>query len=201
MPTLAEALRALEGSLAIARSDPDPSRFFDLSADSFWRSFGAVIFMLPIYLFITLAEARMAVEITEPGTPQPDTGTLMFAETIILGLDWVAYPAAVFFLAPLLGLTKRFAPYIIVYNWSSLALILVLLPNYLLYSIGLFPVEAAVMVNFILLIAFFWFRFKIAREVLDAEVPTAIGMVALDTVLGLFIGLSVTSIMIGQVAA
>ncbi len=199
MPSLAEALRALEGSLAIARRDPDASRFFDLSADSFWRSFGAVIYLAPIYLVFTFAEARMAAEIGDPSvTVIPSSGVLLTAEMVTMLLEWFAYPIVIFFLAPQFGLGKRVSTYIIVYNWSSLGIAIVMLPNFLLYLVGFFPVQMAILVNFGLLLAVFWYRWYIAREVLGAPAATAIGFVVLDVVLGLFIGLSIASLIIGQ---
>jgi len=199
MPSLAEALRALEGSLAIARQDPDASRFFDLSADSFWRSFGAVIYLAPLYLIFTIAEARMAAEIGDPSVAViPGTSALLTAEMITMLLEWFAYPIAIFFLAPQFGLGQRVSTYIIVYNWSSLGIAIVMLPNFLLYLVGFFPIQMAILVNLGVVLAVLWYRWHIAREVLGAPAVTAFGFVALDVVLGLFIGLSIASVIIGQ---
>ena len=200
MPGLAEALRALEGSLAIARRDPDASRFFDLSADSFWRSFGAIIYLAPIYLVFTMAEARMAAQIGDPSVAViPSAGALVFAEILTMGIDWVAFPLAMFFLAPQFGLAQRFSTYIIVYNWSSLGIAIVMLPNFALYLLGVFPLAMVIMINLGLVIAAIWYRWTIAREVLGAQPMTAIGFVALDVILSLFIGMVIATIIIGPV--
>lgn len=198
MPTWAEALRAIEGSFAIARRDPGADKFFDLSADAFWRSFGAIIYLLPVYLVITLAEARMALELSDPGQGElPATSVLLTAEFLSLGLDWVAYPLVMMLLAPQFGLANRLASYIIVYNWSSLAVVLLIAPNYLLYATGILPVQVAVLLNLVLVVAILWFRWYLAHEILGAPTPTAIGFVVFDVLLSLLISMSIASLIIG----
>ncbi|MEO0962677.1 MAG: hypothetical protein AAFY01_09655 [Pseudomonadota bacterium] len=198
MPSLSEALRAIEGSVAIARRDPDASRFFDLSADAFWRSFGAVIFLVPLYFIVSAAETRMLFEMRDQidGTP-PGYSVLLISNLATLGIEWFAYPIAILFIAPLFSVGQRVSPYIIVYNWSSLAISLVMVPNFVLYLLGIFPIAMAVLVNFGLVLAVVWYRFLLAREVLGAPIGTAIGFVALDVVLSLFISSAIEYAIIG----
>lgn len=198
MPSLSEALRAIEGSVAIARRDPDASRFFDLSADAFWRSFAVVIFLVPLYFIVSAAETRMLFEMRDQitGTP-PGYGDLLISNLATLGIEWFAYPVAILFIAPLFSVGQRVSPYIIVYNWSSLAISLVMVPNFVLYLIGVFPIAMAVLVNFGLVLAVVWYRFLLAREVLGAPIGTAIGFVALDVVLSLFISSAIEYAIIG----
>ncbi|GAA6156215.1 hypothetical protein NBRC116588_16880 [Pyruvatibacter sp. HU-CL02332] len=198
MPSLSEALRAIEGSVAIARRDPDASRFFDLSADAFWRSFAVVIFLVPLYFIVSAAETRMLFEMRDQitGTP-PGYWDLLISNLTTLGIEWFAYPIAILFIAPLFSVGQRVSPYIIVYNWSSLMISLVMLPNFVLYLIGVFPIAMAVLVNFGLVLAVVWYRFLLAREVLGAPIGTAIGFVALDVVLSLFISSAIEYAIIG----
>ncbi len=198
MPSLSEALRAIEGSVAIARRDPDASRFFDLSAEAFWRSFAVVIFLVPLYFIVSAAETRMLFEMRDQitGTP-PGYGDLLISNLATLGIEWFAYPIAILFIAPLFSVGQRVSPYIIVYNWSSLAISLVMVPNFVLYLIGVFPIAMAVLVNFGLVLAVVWYRFLLAREVLGAPIGTAIGFVALDVVLSLFISSAIEYAIIG----
>lgn len=198
MPSLSEALRAIEGSVAIARRDPDASRFFDLSADAFWRSFAVVIFLVPLYFIVSAAETRMLFEMRDQitGTP-PGYGDLLISNLATLGIEWFAYPIAILFIAPLFSVGQRVSPYIIVYNWSSLTISLVMVPNFVLYLIGVFPIAMAVLVNFGLVLAVVWYRFLLAREVLGAPIGTAIGFVALDVVLSLFISSAIEYAVIG----
>lgn len=198
MPSLSEALRAIEGSIAIARRDPDASRFFDLSADAFWRSFAVVIFLVPLYFIVSAAETRMLFEMRDQITgTQPGYGDLLISNLATLGIEWFAYPIAILFIAPLFSVGQRVSPYIIVYNWSSLAISLVMVPNFVLYLIGVFPIAMAVLVNFGLVLAVVWYRFLLAREVLGAPIGTAIGFVALDVVLSLFISSAIEYAIIG----
>lgn len=198
MPSFAEALRAIEGSVAIARRDPDASRFFDLSADAFWRSFGVVIFLVPLYFIVSAAETRMLVEMQDRlSVAPPGYWDLLISNLVTLGIEWFAYPIAILFIAPLFAVGQRVSPYIIVYNWSSLTISLVMLPNFVLYMIGVFPIAMAVLVNFGLVLAVVWYRFLLAREVLAAPMGTAIGFVALDVVLSLFISSAIEYAIIG----
>ena len=198
MPSLSEALRAIEGSVAIARRDPDASRFFDLSADAFWRSFAVVLFLVPLYFIVSAAETRMLFEMRDQitGTP-PGYSVLLISNLVTLGIEWFAYPIAILFIAPLFSVGQRVSPYIIVYNWSSLTISLVMVPNFVLYLIGVFPIAMAVLVNFGLVLAVVWYRFLLAREVLGAPIGTAIGFVALDVVLSLFISSAIEYAIIG----
>ncbi len=198
MPSLSEALRAIEGSVAIARRDPDASRFFDLSADAFWRSFAVVLFLVPLYFIVSAAETRMLFEMRDQitGTP-PGYSVLLISNLVTLGIEWFAYPIAILFMAPLFSVGQRVSPYIIVYNWSSLMISLVMVPNFVLYLIGVFPIAMAVLVNFGLVLAVVWYRFLLAREVLGAPIGTAIGFVALDVVLSLFISSAIEYAIIG----
>jgi hypothetical protein len=201
MPTWAEAQSAVQGAIAIARRDPAADRYFDLSADSFWRSFGALLYIAPIYLIITLAEPRLAVELSDkPLTNLPDASVLLLTEFLSLGLDWMAYPLAMFILTPQFGLARRFPAYVIVYNWSSLAVTLLIAPTYVLFAIGLLPAEGAVMINFLLILAVLWFRWVVASDVLGAPPMTAAGFVMLDILISLFISLGLASLFIGQTA-
>lgn len=197
MPTFAEARSTLEGSIAIARRDPKADRFFDLSADAFWRSFGAIMFIAPVYLIFVLAEARMAAElVTEPAAPLPGMGVLLVSEMVTLGLDWIAYPLAMYFITRQFGLGTRFVAYIIVYNWSSLLVALVMAPPFLLYAAGFLPAELTVLLNLMTVIAVLWYRWLLATEILGAPGMTAAGFVALDVVLSLFINLSIAAALV-----
>lgn len=194
MASLAEARRTLEGSLALARRDPDASRYFDLSADSFWRSFGAILFIAPLYLIFVMAEARMLEESDAPAAAMAPSGIgLLSAEFLTLGIGWIAYPLAMYVATRTFGLGHRFVPYVIVYNWSSLFVTLVIAPPFLLYALGLLPLGGAILLNLVTFIAAVIYRWMIATEVLGAPGPTAAGFVALDVALGLLIDAAISS--------
>lgn len=194
MASLAEARRTLEGSIALARRDPDASSYFDLSADSFWRSFGAIVFIAPLYLVFVAAEARMLAESDAPAAAAAPSGLGLFtAELLTLGIGWFAYPLAMYFVTRLFGLGNRFVAYVIVYNWSSILVTLVVAPPFLLYALGLVPLEGAILLNLVTFVAAIVYRWMIATEVLGAPGITAAGFVALDVALGLVIDAAVAS--------
>ncbi len=186
MPGWAEVLRALEGSVALIRRDPQASRFFDLSADSFWRSFGAIIYILPVYVVLVLSQRRLLLDATE--SPEAVSGMgLLVLEAVILGLDWIAYPLAMYFLVRMFDLGGRYASYIIVYNWSTLLVVLAMTPPFMLFVMGLLPLDAVVFLNFVTILAVLWYRWVIASDVLGAPGITAAGFVALDFAMSMVI--------------
>jgi hypothetical protein len=199
MPRWAEAQSAVEGAIAIVRRDPNADRFFDLSADSFWRSFGAFLYIAPLQMILVLAKRRLALSMPEaPVAEIPSATVMMVIELIASVIAWGAYPLAMFALAPQFGLAKRFASYVIVYNWTSLAIVLAVLPPYLLFALGVFPPGIVLAINFIILLAVLWFLWTLATDVLGAPGLTAAGFVVLDILLGLFISLGVAALIAGQ---
>lgn len=188
MASLAEAGRALEGAIAIIRRDPDAARHFDLSIDGFWRSFGAIVFIAPIYLIFVAAQARLLAESdVAAGEALPSGPVLLLSEYLTLGVAWLAYPLAMYFFTRSFGLAHRYVAYVVVYNWSSLLVTLVMVPPFLLYVLGVLPLEPTLLLNLVTVAAALGYRWLLAVEVLGAPAGTAAAIVVLDVVLSLFI--------------
>ena len=178
---LAEAGRTLAGSIAIARRDRDASRYFDLSTESFWRSFAAIVFVGPIYLFFAAGEVRMLADAGLPATSgAPSAGGIFLSVLVTLGIVWIAYPLVMFFLARMLGLANWFAPYVIVYNWSSIPVSLLLAAPFLLYALELIGKRGLYTITLLTFLAAFIYRWILARDVLHAGGLTALGIVVLE---------------------
>lgn len=186
--TRAEILRAFNGSLQLARGNATGLRAFDTSMEGFWRSFLVVFLVAPLYLVAEHAELSLTRDFgAEP--VEPDL-SFYLARLTTLGLIWIAYPVVMVFLARLLKLGHRYAAYIVVYNWTSLLTILVMMPPVLLYAIGLIPGALAVLLNLAATLWVLYYRFYVARTALETTVPTAIGLVLVDVLLSLTIDLA-----------
>lgn len=181
MPTTSEIINALVGSWKIARRDPTALAGFDFSADAFWRSFAAYIFVLPFCLLFITAQWRMMAEAGQPMTvTQPGFALIELATYLAF---WVLYPVAMIFVCRAFQLTNGFAAYIIVYNWSTILATVLLAPAYILYSVGLANVAAA---SFLLLIAFVTvliYRWQLALTVLATTPSTAVSIVGVELAL------------------
>jgi len=181
MPTTSEIISALVGSWKIARRDPTALAGFDLSADAFWRSFAAYIFVLPFCLVFITAQWRMIAEAGQTiGVTQSGYAVIELTTYIAF---WVLYPVAMIFACRALNLTNGFAAYITVYNWSSILVTVLLAPPYVLYSLGLANVGAA---SFLLLIAFVTaliYRWQIALTVLATTPSIAASIVGVELAL------------------
>ncbi|PCJ70414.1 MAG: hypothetical protein COA62_07415 [Rhodobiaceae bacterium] len=181
MPTTSEIIRALIGSWKIARRDPTALAGFDFSADAFWRSFAAYIFVIPFCLVFITTQWRMMADTAQMlGVSQSGYALIELATYVAF---WVLYPIAMIFACRVFNLTRGFAPYIIVYNWSSILVMVLLAPSYVLYSLGVANVGAA---SFLLLIAFVTaliYRWQIALTVLATTPATAASIIGVELAL------------------
>ncbi len=187
MPTSTEIINAFIGAWKIARRDPTALSHFEFSADAFWRSFAAFIFALPFYLVFISAEWRM---ISEAELVVTNT---VFGYTIVDLLSyvafWVLYPLSMVFLCRTLNLTQNFAPYIIVYNWSSVLVAALVAPPYVLYSFGLASLETTAFLILLVFITALLYRWQIAVTVFRTTPALAAGIVAFEVALGFVINL------------
>lgn len=178
MPSLAEITSALVGSVRLARGDAAALGHFNMSVEGFWRSFAAIILVAPIYLAISsLSPDAGAAEVA----PAP-------VRLFILAVEWVAFPLAMVLVARLLDLQQRYAGYIIVYNWSSVPAMAVLLPPFLLYSLGLIGPQALFSLFIALSLAVAYYRWLIARITLEIGGGVAAGIVVFDFAVSLLAG-------------
>ena len=174
--------------MQLARGDAAGLRAFDTSMDGFWRSFLVVFLVAPLYLIAERSELKLTEDIGAEAV-DADPGFYL-ARLATLGVIWIAYPVVMVFLARLLRLGHRYAAYIVVYNWTSLLTILVMMPPVLLYAVGLIPGAIAVLFNLVATLWVLYYRFYVARTALETSVPTAIGLVVVDVLLSLTIDLA-----------
>ena len=182
-----EVVRALLGCWMLLRNQSRGMQQFDLSADGFWRSFLVVLLLIPFSIVNSFVEKRFLLQEAAVFWDGTSETAFWFSQFLGLGLDWIALPVILAFLAPPLGLSTRYGAYIVVRNWSSLAIALPYLAIALLYLLGLIQPGIMVLLHFGMLAAVVWYHFLIVRIALGAGINMTIAIIVFDLLLSLLI--------------
>jgi len=185
-----EIARSLTGAWELFLDRADAMRHFDVSVDGFWRSFAAVLLVLPSYVLASLADRQMAAAL-EPAGPVQDGAAFAFQTVLGLGVDWIALPVILAFLARPLGIGGRYSAYIVARNWCAVIGALPFGLIGLLVVLGLLGGELGSLLMFAALIVILRYNYLVARQALDASMGFALGIVALDFVVSLTIALTI----------
>ncbi len=176
----AEIRSSIHGAWRIALTDPNALRYFNLSADGFWRSFIAV----PIAFAVTLPKYLLRDEVPAADALAEPSAPVM----LLFGLiGWLLYVVVMIWITRLLNLAATYAQYIIVWNWASVIGTLFMLP------ISLFPHDPAsagglgAVLPLMFYFALLYYGFRVARVGLACTVPIALGIMVFELVLNLFI--------------
>ena len=113
-----EIVRSLNGAWELFLDRPDALRYFDLSVDGFWRSFRAIVLVVPSYLLAVLAD-RLARLPDVPGAGIRRRRLLRRQGASRLALDWVALPILLAAVAGPLSVEKGYSAFVIARNWGS----------------------------------------------------------------------------------
>lgn len=187
-----ETLSSLKGAWLLFRQNEDGYRLFNVSVTGFWRSFGVFFIILPIYLFSLYVEGRMMEVVRPEMAAEADAGPGMLV-IAALGLEWIAFPVLMVFLARLMKLGAFYVPYIIAYNWSAAIISMMLIPALVLFLFGLLGPSAAMGINFGVSFFMLYYRWFIARTSLKVSGSTAAALVAIDFLLSMVIGVAATN--------
>lgn len=182
---LFEVTRSIHGAWRIARLDPDALAYFNVTADGFWRSFSALILVIPVYIgFLMLSHSH------QPGL-EPPTGPVISVEWFVtvklvsFVASWLIFPVVMVAISRLLDLTQTYAQYIIVWNWANVLEMAVILPAVMLFLSGALPGQSAAMILMAAHITMLFYGYLVARTGLRCKPVTAIGVVAFNFVLSL----------------
>lgn len=178
-----EILHGITGAWRIVMRDPDAARHFNLSAEGFFRSFLALVFVLPIILFSTTSLWRMNQSVEAFA----GVDFISFAMVQIGGeiFYWAVYLVTMVLVTRHLKLGASFGAYVVTFNWGELMTSSLMAAPPLLYSLGLFNGQIAVMLTLPVFGLIVWYRWQIARVVLGAPPSTAIAILVFDFVLGI----------------
>lgn len=178
MPTWPEITRSVFGAWRLARWDPGGMNYFDLSTRGFWRSFGAAVLVLPVYIYF--------VAVNFHGT---DAGAAWFVivKALAYGAAWSAFPILMVGLARILNLTGNYIPFIIASNWASVLQVLLFIPVNTFAAFGGLESGFGALLYLLTMTIVLVYQWFVARTALQTTKTIAGGLVAVDLFLGLFV--------------
>lgn len=186
MPSVAEIQRGFQGAWALLLNRKEGMRAFDVSIDGFYRSFGAVFLLAPLYAIAALAEVRLLQFDGAPVEGFPYVW-FFFWKFAGLGVDWLALPIVLALLARPLGLAARYVPFIVARNWTSpLAMSMSVLPS-VLYAAGMVGQELAAILFLVVVVGVIRYQYQVVRIALQTTIAMSIAVVAFDLTLSLFL--------------
>ncbi len=184
-----EVTRSIHGAWRIARMDPDALNYFELSIDGFWRSFVALLVVAPFYIMFLILNHGSQPGLELPTGPVVSTEFYVAVKLIAYIIGWLIFPLVMVPISRLLDLSQSYIPYIIVWNWSNVLVMAVILPTVLLFPPADQTGAAAKMVLMGAQITMLFYGFLVARAGLRCKILTAVGIVVLDLLLSLMLSL------------
>lgn len=142
---LNEARSALTGLYKLFSFQAGWRSHFDISPDGVARSFGAVLLALPAFaLFVLAANYYVAANAPDAGLGYGPLEALVSYLRI-----WGVFPFVAAGVTIVLGLTGRYAAWLVIHNWAVFALLHVTALFFVLYAAGLAdPALLAVLLQF-----------------------------------------------------
>ncbi len=179
--------RSLDAAFALVVRDRRAWDKFDLTVEGFYRSFAALLIVIPMNIGMDLlARGVIAAERLRQGKPPLENayglGDAVFS-TLTLSLQWMLFPLVMIFVLRFLGLAHRYAPLIIAYNWGTIVIYLLNLPAFLLFAAGIIDASDTVTLYTIILVFTLYYRYYTAETALDAGWSIAASTALLGLVL------------------
>lgn len=175
----------LAGAWQVMLGRAEGLRQLDISLEGFWRSFGAIVLILPFSVLTLVSLRRMPGEGGE--SPSPLTSSEIALDSLALIVDWVAFPLIFAVMARPLGLGPRYVPFIVTRNWASVIVVAIGGSVHALHLVGVAPARLAQFLLLAVLIIALRFSYVIARVALDTSAALAVPIVALDFLISLFV--------------
>lgn len=175
-----EVWNSLRGSWRLLLRDTGGFDDFDLSVSGFWRSFAVIIPIAPAYLYAISVQTGLEV----PGQPTPEPANLNLAAMGLVA-QWIAWPVVMAVVAHFAGLAGNYARYIVVYNWSSILVMLAQMAPVLLLALGPALIGIGGMLLFVVYALVLYYRWYIAQTALETTTTLAWALVLGDLVLSI----------------
>lgn len=163
---VAYIIQSLAAAWELIKLNPRAMAQFDTSADSYWKSFWAIIVVAPVFL-ISL-NVNVDLGLTEAEMQQiPKVSLLAQVISYVFQLPLVAM--VMIFFTRFLKIDANYVPMIIAYNWLWVLINYIILPLTLLLSMGIIPLKVGGVL--IAALAFYlelyvaWFMFKQALKI------------------------------------
>jgi len=186
---------SLSGAWDVMNGRADGLRKLDLTIDGFWRSFGAIVLILPVAVIAMVSERAILPAIG--GEVAALTGGYVLAWLIAVTIDWLAFPVILALLAQPMGIATRFVPFIVARNWAAVLVNAIIAAPHLLHALGALPTGAMPFVQMILFGIVIWFAYIVVRTAMQVPPVLAVPIVILEIACGFVIGLAFTQLAIG----
>jgi hypothetical protein len=190
--TTADFRAGIEAAVALLLGRPGALGRFDVSLEGFWRSFAAILLVLPSFAITLLAVWRGQMALLPPEVVDVPWVGFVVEKLVALGLAWVALPVVLALIARRLGLTGRYVPFIVARNWAEPVVSALYALPALFFAAGVIDAETAAVLSLPLGIVALHYLYRIARQALGVPMAVAIGVVVLDLLLGLLISQTVS---------
>jgi hypothetical protein len=184
MPSQEAIQRSIAGAWAVMLGRKDGMAQLDLSADGFWDSFWAIPLALPPLMLAWVMSAGAMTEI--PGAEDAKLSVILRLALVDIA-NWILPLLLLALMARRLGISKRFAPYVVASNWGTLIVVWMGLPVILMSLLSPDSSDFATLLGFALFMASLLFSWRITRAALNTEVGTTIAV---------FVGMAVASILV-----
>jgi hypothetical protein len=179
---------SLAGAWTIMRGRREGLARLDLSIEGFWRSFGAIVLLIPFAALALLSQQRMVEAAGDAvDTPGDLSGGGIGVEAVAFLADWVIFPLVFAALARPLGLGDRYVPFIVARNWSAVILAAMLAVVHAVHVLGIVPSSLAPFLLIGALAVALRFSYVVAKTALDVPVGVALGVVVLDFLISLMV--------------
>ncbi len=132
---LLEARQGVIGCFRLLAFRDDWRGYFDVSPGGVARSFAGIILALPAFAFAVAGVNHLVAE--TPTAAAPDAGFDLTEAVLVWIRFWLLFPLIAAATALLLGVTDRYAKWLVVHNWMVFVLIHIQAFCFVLYMAGL----------------------------------------------------------------
>ena len=174
----------LTGAWQVMFGRPQGLPRLDTSLEGFWRSFAALVLVVPFASVSLISERSLT---SEAATPEAISSGTFVLYGLALLVDWFAFPLLFALLAPAFGLGSRYVPFIVARNWASVPIAAMVAVVHALHLVGVFSAALTPYLLIILVGVALRFSYLITRLTLLVSVMMALPIVILDLLTSLVI--------------
>ncbi len=175
LPSFAELVKALYGTVLLARRHPDAAAMFNRTPEGFWNSLFAAVLALPAHAAI-VARGMAYTGRTEYGPLDAVIDLMIYA------IVWLAWPVLMAGVSSALGRGERFIDYIVPYNWVSAPIAYMFAAASLTGLYGVAPPGVEAVVTALCYTAATLMFVEVARRQLGLGIIMSFAIVVLDFV-------------------
>lgn len=176
--------RNLEGAILLLMLDAKGFARLDITVEGFYRSFAAALYVLPLYVFVWVADRSFTATLTGEA-PLPPGAALIAAETLYYLCQWLAFPLMLLGIARLFQLEGHYVAYVIAANWSAVVTFAVQTLPLLSWGLGLADPGSTSFLGFGAFLFSLYARWAIATMVFEDRPLTAGAIALADLMVGL----------------